>query len=95
MAVTVAKFRRYGAINAEETDADLTPYLDAAKETLQRAGVPERQQSALYDQTVYQLALINHDQRGATGDGTHEIPYGVQSAVHQLRNAAPEETATA
>jgi hypothetical protein len=89
--VSAATFRRYGAFNAEETDGELEIYLGAAKEALSRAGVAERTQSALYDMTVYQLALHMHDNRGVTGDPAQEYPMGVQSAVHQLRNAEPEE----
>lgn len=92
MAVSVATFRRYGAINAEETDAELELYLNAAKEALTRAGVAERQVSSQYDLTVYALALHAHDNRGVLGDGGAELPYAVQSSVHQLRNAAPEVT---
>ncbi len=94
MAVDVDEFRRFGAFNAEETNDDLTGYLDAAVEELEHAGVAERQNSRLYDFTVYQLALTRHDQKGAVGDGTQEIPFGVRGAVHQLRNAPPETTAT-
>lgn len=92
MAATVATFRQYGAFNAEETDTQLELYLNAAKEALEHAGVPERQLSFLYDVTVYQLALTYHDRRGAMSEGANDVPYGMQSAIHQLRNAAPEVT---
>jgi len=93
--VNMSAFRGYGAFNAEETDAELQLYLDAAKETLDRAGVTERKSSTLYDMTVYRMALDMHDNRGVGGDPVQAYPIGVQSAVHQLRNAPPEEAPSA
>ena len=91
MALTVEAFRRYGAFNAEEQDADLQAFLDAAAETFALAGVAARQRSALYDLGVKMLALRYHDYPAAIGDPAAELPLGVQSMIHQLRNAAPEE----
>ncbi|MDD3212205.1 MAG: beta-ketoacyl synthase N-terminal-like domain-containing protein [Eubacteriales bacterium] len=93
MPATVTTFRQYGAFNAEETDAQLELYLTAAKEALERAGVPERQQSALYDLTAYRLGVIYHDNPGAGDPGAEEIPLGLRSAVQQLKYAAPEGVA--
>jgi hypothetical protein len=94
MAVTVTAFRRFGAFYADEEEETLVGYLDAAKEALEHAGVAERQRSALYDLTVYQLALLYSDKKGAVSEGGNDIPFGLQSAVHQLRNAAAEPSAT-
>ena len=92
--VNLPIFRAYGAFNAEEADTELQLYLDAAKETLARADVAERRASPLYDMIVYRIALDMHDNRGVSGDPVQAYPIGVQSAVHQLRYAPPEEAST-
>ena len=83
-------FRRYARIGSDD-EAQL--FFDAAKEWLEKAGVQEREGSALYDLAVYQLGTHYYDNRGVISEnGSDQVPMGVFSIMHQLRSEpSPKE----
>lgn len=83
----VAGLRAYSHAH-NETDDVLYLFLTAAMEWLSNAGVPHGMNSPLYTLAVYMLATHWMDNRGVVSDtpGTAEVPLGVMSIMHQLRN---------
>jgi len=65
--------------------------LQAAKESLERQGVPELKKSNLYDMCCYMLALHYYDNRGLLTETEAVMPQGVQAMLWQLRGAADPE----
>lgn len=96
MSATVQGMMGYGYLGDDTFDSAVAQLcLDAAKEYLANADVPEPEtDSALYDLGCYMLAMHWYDQRGVVTLGAvqGEILHGVQSIIHQLRHF-PETTA--
>lgn len=84
----LAGFRSYAVIGSEETDAELTLCLEAAKAYAKNAGVAEPEDDdALYDLLVYRLAMVWHDNRGFPEHGNDAPFVGCNGLILQLRNA--------
>ena len=78
--------KRYAAANDEVDEAVLSQCMEAAMQSLEAAGVRQREQSSLYDLAVYMLAVHYFDNRGVIQEnGGGELPFGLQGIVHQLR----------
>lgn len=83
--------RRYVAATPDTDDELLADCMEAAQVWLENAGVARMEDNRLYDMAVYQLATHFFDNRGVVAEGgVNEVPLGVFSIMHQLRNAPAE-----
>lgn len=90
----ITGLRRY-AHAIHETDEELSLFLEAAKEWLSNADVPDyAAKGALYTLAVYMLATHWLDNRAVMADAgsSAEVPLGVMSIMHQLRSTPKPET---
>ena len=94
MPVTAALLRSYGAINADESDAAVQMYIDAAKEEARLAEVPEMANNPVYDMLILAIALDLHDNRGVMGGEGTQLSPRILSMMHQVRGAANREAGT-
>lgn len=75
MPATLEGFRAY--IRGPEEE-DLTIYLEAARAFARRAGVPDRENDALYELFLYTVGALYYDSRGG------EVPESAWRAVNSL-----------
>lgn len=80
----LAGFRRYAVIGDEESAAEVELCLEAAMEYAKGAGVPEMDDSALYDMLVYRLATFWHDNRSFPKENDASF-VGINGLIIQLR----------
>ena len=84
----LAGFRSYAVYGSDETDAELTLCLEAAKAYAKNAGVSEpTTANALYDMLVYRLAIFWKENRGFPENGTDAPFVGCNGLILQLRDA--------
>ena len=77
--------KRYAVVDPGEDDHELEACMAAAIRYFENAGVPEPyQEDPLYDLGIYMLSVHYYDNRGALGDKTAELPFGVGSIIRQL-----------
>lgn len=86
MVVDLEAVKGYCRIDGDEEDELLLSLIEAAKDYLEGAGVPDPEEdSALYSLAVKALTLHYYDHRGMTEVGsTSDIP-GLRNAVTQLK----------
>lgn len=78
--------KRYAVVDPTEDGKVLEGCMAAAQRYFENAGVPEPQvPDPLYDMGIYMLAVHYYDNRGASGDRTEQLPFGVNSIINQLR----------
>lgn len=78
---------RYAAANPDTDRGLMEVCMEAAMQWLENAGVTRREDNALYDMGVYMLATHYFDNRGVVSENSNQqIPLGVFSIMHQLRN---------
>ena len=83
---SLAGFRAYAVVAADETDEELEICLEGAKEYVRRAGVDEPgEPNRLYDLLVYRLATFYKDNR-AFPQSDHDAAYvGINGMILMLR----------
>ena len=82
----LAGFRQYAVIGGEESDSELSLYLEATMAYVQGAGVPEPEDdNPLYDLLVYRLATFYHDHKAFPEQGTDALFNGCNGMIIQLR----------
>ncbi len=73
----------------EDSDSELTPFLEAAMLYAEGAGVERDDESPLYDLLVYMIAGHWYDNRGivsfSTAQGKTEIPVAATALILQMR----------
>lgn len=77
--------KRYAVVDPSEDDRELQLCMAAAQRYFANAGVPAPEsENPLYDLGIYMLSVHYYDNRGALGDKTAELPFGVGSIIRQL-----------
>ena len=85
----IEELRRYAVLDQGGDMMMLQACMDAAIAWFGNAGVkPPEEANRLYDIGVYMLATHYFDNRGVAPEGgkSGELPFGVFSIMHQLRN---------
>lgn len=78
------QFKGYGKLEYQEEDEVLQAFVDAAAESLEKAGIPNSSDSPLYRLAVTRLALHYYECREEVGTG-QPIPMGLNWMVEHLR----------
>ena len=83
---SIDELKRYAVVDPNGDDRELRLCMAAAQRYFANAGVPEPAGGdPLYDLGIYMLAVHYYDNRGVSGDRTEQLPFGVNSIIHQLR----------
>ena len=78
--------KAYGRIEFDDDDELLLELLEAAMETLKRAGVPKDVDSPLYRLAVKRLTLHYYENPEEVTTHAAQVPMGMSWMIEQLRN---------
>ena len=80
--------KQYMRVDGSDDDTLILSLMDAAKEYLSGAGIPEpEEQSSLYTMALQSLTLHYYDHRDSVG-GEAPLPSGLRPIINQLKHSA-------